>query len=407
MASTNDCVRRISLYVISISKKMVDIVQRGQSLPVHNAWNLAAWRVCQIDETSSQRQQSKVHIKPRIDWEPIVCCDLLVSITMPSEHDFRSWYLNIWAMVTLGGFELNTWQLTSFNQDSIARRCWRSAAPVKPWGVMKIVHSKFRFNRGTSTPLASRVHMDNGATVPVWNPRKAKKAIVKPSRINNTITSFLVRRAMNHNTWHCPAQLEGKPWQKIRALSWLCQPLSRINFREAIIRNLGGPYRRDVGQWTSSDSICQFVWFFDSRNHWGHQAITKLWKRGCRSRCATLLHKAGSFVCQGRANRVPCGTILFWKVLSSPLPQRPHGLSASRSSTRFQSQLEIIKFLCKDVWQAVFHKNIDNLRTNHKVSTIPRHFLNKFRVFMFSTIMLFGRFCLWARALNILTKSIM
>ena len=31
--------------------------------------------------------------------------------------------------------------------------------------------------------------------------------------------------------------------------------------------------------------------------------------------------------------------------------------------------LEIIKFMCKELWLAVFKKQVDNLRTNHRVRT--------------------------------------
>jgi hypothetical protein len=29
--------------------------------------------------------------------------------------------------------------------------------------------------------------------------------------------------------------------------------------------------------------------------------------------------------------------------------------------------LEVIKFVCKDFWQVVFKKQVDNLKTNHRV----------------------------------------
>jgi trafficking protein particle complex subunit 6 len=44
-------------------------------------------------------------------------------------------------------------------------------------------------------------------------------------------------------------------------------------------------------------------------------------------------------------------------------------LSAERG--RFTDTLDIIKFLCKDVWTAVWDKQIDNLRTNHRVCSLP------------------------------------
>lgn len=34
---------------------------------------------------------------------------------------------------------------------------------------------------------------------------------------------------------------------------------------------------------------------------------------------------------------------------------------------RFSDDLEAVKFICKDFWTAVFKKQVDNLKTNHKV----------------------------------------
>lgn len=33
---------------------------------------------------------------------------------------------------------------------------------------------------------------------------------------------------------------------------------------------------------------------------------------------------------------------------------------------RLGDTLEVVKFLCKDLWQAVFRKQVDNLKTNHR-----------------------------------------
>lgn len=47
-----------------------------------------------------------------------------------------------------------------------------------------------------------------------------------------------------------------------------------------------------------------------------------------------------------------------------------HLLSArrfSRDRPRFNDTLDVIKFLCKDLWMLVFRKQIDNLKTNHRV----------------------------------------
>lgn len=43
--------------------------------------------------------------------------------------------------------------------------------------------------------------------------------------------------------------------------------------------------------------------------------------------------------------------------------------SFSRDRPRFNDTLDVIKFLCKDLWSLVFGKNIDNLKTNHRVRT--------------------------------------
>ncbi len=40
----------------------------------------------------------------------------------------------------------------------------------------------------------------------------------------------------------------------------------------------------------------------------------------------------------------------------------------SRDRPRFTDHLDVIKFLCKDVWTVVFKKQIDNLKTNHRVT---------------------------------------
>lgn len=40
----------------------------------------------------------------------------------------------------------------------------------------------------------------------------------------------------------------------------------------------------------------------------------------------------------------------------------------SKDRPRFTDHLDVIKFLCKDIWTIVFKKQIDNLKTNHRVS---------------------------------------
>lgn len=38
-----------------------------------------------------------------------------------------------------------------------------------------------------------------------------------------------------------------------------------------------------------------------------------------------------------------------------------------KNSKRFQDHLEVIKFVCTELWTDAYGKPIDNLRTNHKV----------------------------------------
>jgi transport protein particle (TRAPP) component len=43
----------------------------------------------------------------------------------------------------------------------------------------------------------------------------------------------------------------------------------------------------------------------------------------------------------------------------------------SRERPRFNDTLDMIKFICKDLWVLVFRKQIDNLKTNHRVWLSP------------------------------------
>ena len=38
-----------------------------------------------------------------------------------------------------------------------------------------------------------------------------------------------------------------------------------------------------------------------------------------------------------------------------------------RDRPRFGDTLDVVKFICKDVWSACWDKQVDNLRTNHRV----------------------------------------
>lgn len=43
----------------------------------------------------------------------------------------------------------------------------------------------------------------------------------------------------------------------------------------------------------------------------------------------------------------------------------------SRERPRMVETLDVIKFICKDIWMIVFRKQIDNLKTNHRVRCLP------------------------------------
>ncbi|KAJ3330412.1 Trafficking protein particle complex subunit 33 [Blyttiomyces sp. JEL0837] len=39
---------------------------------------------------------------------------------------------------------------------------------------------------------------------------------------------------------------------------------------------------------------------------------------------------------------------------------------ATKERPRFNDNLEVVKFICKDFWTLVFRKQVDNLKTNHR-----------------------------------------
>ena len=39
----------------------------------------------------------------------------------------------------------------------------------------------------------------------------------------------------------------------------------------------------------------------------------------------------------------------------------------TKDGIRFKDELDTMKFICKDLWNSVYKKQIDNLRTNHQV----------------------------------------
>ncbi|XP_032237154.1 trafficking protein particle complex subunit 6b [Nematostella vectensis] len=50
----------------------------------------------------------------------------------------------------------------------------------------------------------------------------------------------------------------------------------------------------------------------------------------------------------------------------------------TKDSPRFKDELDIMKYVCKDFWTAVFKRQVDNLRTNHQGVYVLQD--NKFRV---------------------------
>ena len=49
--------------------------------------------------------------------------------------------------------------------------------------------------------------------------------------------------------------------------------------------------------------------------------------------------------------------------------------------------MDVIKFLCKDLWTLLFRKQIDNLKTNHRVHRLMN--VTDYRVYMFLQIIIF------------------
>nr|XP_010349253.2 trafficking protein particle complex subunit 6A isoform X2 [Saimiri boliviensis boliviensis] len=62
-----------------------------------------------------------------------------------------------------------------------------------------------------------------------------------------------------------------------------------------------------------------------------------------------------------------CSSFFTWRwwrscALTTPTPVR--GLP--REMLAFREELDVLKFLCKDLWLAAFQKQMDSLRTNHQ-----------------------------------------
>ena len=42
----------------------------------------------------------------------------------------------------------------------------------------------------------------------------------------------------------------------------------------------------------------------------------------------------------------------------------------TKETARFKDDLDVMKYICKEFWTALYKKQIDNLRTNHQVFTL-------------------------------------
>ncbi|GAA6012260.1 hypothetical protein JCM10207_002781 [Rhodosporidiobolus poonsookiae] len=74
------------------------------------------------------------------------------------------------------------------------------------------------------------------------------------------------------------------------------------------------------------------------------------------------LERMGFKVGWATAERLARDRPLFPSTTPAPAP----GSSPSQSAPPVPDTLELVKFLCKDVWTALYDKQVDNLRTNHR-----------------------------------------
>lgn len=47
-----------------------------------------------------------------------------------------------------------------------------------------------------------------------------------------------------------------------------------------------------------------------------------------------------------------------------------HVYRISKDRMRFSDNLDVVKFVCKEVWMFLFKKQVDNLKTNHRVRRV-------------------------------------
>jgi 3-hydroxy-3-methylglutaryl CoA synthase len=65
-------------------------------------------------------------------------------------------------------------------------------------------------------------------------------------------------------------------------------------------------------------------------------------------------------------------TVFAYSCFPSPIPALPltYARSLSLSRPPLSTTLDAIKFICKDIWASVWDKQVDNLRTNHRVRAL-------------------------------------
>ncbi|CAO3633523.1 unnamed protein product [Mucor hiemalis] len=52
----------------------------------------------------------------------------------------------------------------------------------------------------------------------------------------------------------------------------------------------------------------------------------------------------------------------------------------TKDRPRFVDTLDVVKFICKDLWTIMFKKQIDNLKTNHRVNRSKQTWVKRFNL---------------------------
>jgi len=72
-----------------------------------------------------------------------------------------------------------------------------------------------------------------------------------------------------------------------------------------------------------------------------------------------------------RSHRQPNRKTISREVTNLSLNSTKYDSRCARGRPRMADDLDAIKFLCKEFWGHVFQKQVDNLKTNHRVLVIP------------------------------------